>query len=143
MLSETKGVSVLTEAFRRRGYGVENDVPFDEDGVAFSVDGWDAAARVGFEYRTHEASDKEDLTDDEIDRLGARIARGELFLLIVDDRRVPDAETMALHAERFLDQVELVRGARKPAKKTVAKKRATTKTTKTKKKKKQTAKVGR
>lgn len=101
-LSEQDGVAVLTEVFRAHGYAIAHDVPFDEGGVAFNVDGWDAAARVGFEYRTHESDDKRDLTDDEIGALGARIERGELLLLIVDDVRLPDAAALRELAERFL-----------------------------------------
>ena len=102
-LSEQDGVAVLTEVFRAHGYAIAHDVPFDEGGVAFNVDGWDAAARVGFEYRTHDADDKRDLTDSEIGALGARIERGELLLLIVDEVRIPDAATLRDFAERFLE----------------------------------------
>lgn len=102
MLSEKDGVTLLTRAFKAAGYRIENNVVFDEDGVVFDVDGWDAAARVGFEYRTSEADDKHDLTDDELSRLGARIERGELTLLIVDDVRVPDEATMLEFAQQFL-----------------------------------------
>ena len=116
---------MLSEAFVAHGYAIVRDAPFDEDGVAFVVDGWDAAARVGFEYRTH--TDKADLSDAEIGRLGARMERGELYLFIVDDDRVPDADTLAQHAGLFLDEIA-TRKRPGPAKtkKTPAKK-ATTK----------------
>ncbi len=106
MLSERDGVIALTRAFKDRGYAIVNNVAFDEDGVVFDIDGWDAAARVGFEYRTSEADDKHDLTDDELGQLGARIERGELALLIIDDTRVPDEKSMREIAQRFLDLIE-------------------------------------
>jgi hypothetical protein len=102
-LSESEGCRVLTEAFKSRGYHIVNNVPFAEEGVAFDVDGWDAAARVGFEYRTH--ADKVDLTDQEVGRLGARMERGELYLFIIDDQQVPDAASLASYAEQFLDEI--------------------------------------
>ncbi len=121
-LSEPEGCRILTEVFASRGFSLQANVPFDEGGVAFNVDGWDAAARVGFEYRTHEAGDHLDLSDEEIGRLGLRMERGELYLLIVDDERIPDAATLALHAGRFLDEV-----ATRPAAATKAnKKKAST-----------------
>jgi hypothetical protein len=119
MLSEKDGVKILTQAFNDQGFHIDNDVVFDEDGVVFDIDGWDAAARVGFEYRTAEAGDKRDLSDDELWRLGARIERGELALLIVDDTRVPDAETLRQHAARFL---EIVAARKKTAQATTKKK---------------------
>ena len=115
MLSERDGVIALTRAFKERGYAIVNNVAFDEDGVVFDIDGWAAAARVGFEYRTSEADDKHDLTDDELGLLGARIERGELALLIVDDTRVPDDKSMREIATRFLDLIE--QGGRLSAKK--------------------------
>ena len=124
MLSEKDGVAVLTRAFKDRGYAIENNVVFDEDGVVFDIDGWDAAARVGFEYRTSEADDKHDLTDDELALLGARIERGELALLIVDDTRVPDDKTLREHALRFLELIAAE--GRAPQKKAAKAKKATT-----------------
>ena len=104
-LSEAEGCRVLTEAFRRRGYNILNNVRFAEAGVAFDVDGWDAAARVGFEYRTHEAEDRKDLSDEELGMLGARMERGELYLFIIDDDQVPDASSLAAYAGQFLDEI--------------------------------------
>lgn len=130
MLSEKDGVTALTRAFRDRGYDIENDVAFDEEGVVFDIDGWDAAARVGFEYRTSEADDKHDLTDDELGRLGARIERGELALLIIDDTRVPDAATMDDIARRFLDLIENEGHLPAAAAKKTKKKKQTAKTQK-------------
>lgn len=102
-LFEVEGCRVLTEAFKSRGYNIKNNAPFAEEGVAFDVDGWDPVARVGFEYRTHE--DKNDLSDEEVGRLGARMERGELYLFIVDDNQVPDGAALAAYAGQFLDEI--------------------------------------
>jgi len=125
MLSEKDGVALLTAAFRDRGYAIVNNVVFDEDGVVFDIDGWDAASRVGFEYRTSEADDKHDLGDDELALLGGRIERGELTLFIIDDNRIEDDKALADYAARFLDLI----AERAPPKKTKTMTETTTKTT--------------
>lgn len=125
MLTEKDGVTLLTAAFRARGYAIVNNVVFDEDGVVFDLDGWDAASRVGFEYRTSEADDKHDLGDDELAVLGARIERGDLTLFIIDDTRIEDDKALAEHAARFLDLI----AERAPPAKAKAATKKTTKTT--------------
>ena len=45
-VSEAEGCKLLARLFRDRGYAIKRNVPFDEYGVSFHIDGWDAAARV-------------------------------------------------------------------------------------------------
>lgn len=113
MLSEAEGCEILHAVFRARGYETRADVAFAEAGVEFDADGWDAAARVGFEYLSSEADDHRDLTLDELARLGERMDRGELFILVIDERDVPDAATLRFAAEHFLDEVTRRRGGGK------------------------------
>jgi hypothetical protein len=49
-LSEFDGCDLLARLFRARGYAIKRNQIFREYGVEFHVDGWDAKARVGFEY---------------------------------------------------------------------------------------------
>lgn len=112
MVREAEGCEILHSVFVARGYQIRRDVAFHELGVAFNADGWDPAARVGFEYLTSEADDRKDLTADEMAELAARMERGELFLLIVDEREVDAPETLRFAAEKFLDEVERRRGGR-------------------------------
>lgn len=110
MLGEDEGCDVLFEAFTRRGYAIARGVAFAEGGVTFEVDGWDAAARVGFEYLTRTSGDHDDLTPDELAELGARIDRGELYVFVIDEASVADADELRWAAERFLDEVARRRG---------------------------------
>jgi hypothetical protein len=112
MVREAEGCEILHGVFAARGYRVERDVAFAEADVTFDADGWDPAARVGFEYLTSEAGDHKDLSPDEMAALAARMERGELFFLIVDERDVDGAETLRWAANKFLDEVERRRGGR-------------------------------
>ena len=109
-LSETEGCDVLARVFSERGYAIARDVAFDERGVTCTLDGWDGAARVGFEYMTHAAGDHDDLTSDELGRLAARMERGELYVFIVDERDVAGAGELEGAASMFLDEVSKRRG---------------------------------
>ncbi|HEY4222378.1 MAG TPA: hypothetical protein VGO62_13580 [Myxococcota bacterium] len=110
MLTEIEGTDVLARAFAARGYSIARDVPFDEAGVTCTLDGWDAGARVGFEYLTRDAGDHEDLTADELGRLWARMERGELYVFLVDERDVESAAELESAAGQFLDEVKKRRG---------------------------------
>ena len=68
-LSETEGCDLLARLFRARGYAIQRNVLFREYGVEFHIDGWDAKARVGFEFLTSEDDDHDDLTLDEYQAL--------------------------------------------------------------------------
>ncbi len=106
MITEAEGTACLAKVFRARGYTIVENIDFTEGDVSFNIDGWDAKARVGYEYRTSQAGDKEDLDADELLSLAARMERGELFIMIVDDTLVRHSEELAEYAERFLDVVE-------------------------------------
>lgn len=112
MVRETEGCEILQSVFTARGYQIQRDVAFAEAGVSFNADGWDPTTRVGFEYLTSEAEDRKDLSQDEMTELAARMDRGELFILIVDEAEVDDPETLRFAANKFLDEVERRRGGR-------------------------------
>jgi hypothetical protein len=106
MLSEAEGRAILGGVFSARGYAIVEDAPFAEGGVSFIADGWDAAARVGYEYLTHEAGDQRDLPPSAREELERRMEAGELFFLLIDERDVDGPPLLAWAAERFLDEVE-------------------------------------
>ena len=111
MLSESEGRSVLKRLFEASGYRITEDFPFREGDVAFNADGWDAEARVGYEYMTHESRDHEDLAPDELVRIGEWIEDGKLYLFIVDETDIVESEDLALAAEAFLLEVARRRGS--------------------------------
>jgi len=105
LLSETKACDLLARVFRDRGYEIVRNVPFREYGVSFHIDGWDAKARVGFEFLTSEDDDHDDLTLEEYQTLMAAQLRGELALFIMDEVEPFTPDDLRGAAEEFLDQV--------------------------------------
>ena len=106
MLLEEEGCQILAGVFAKRGFPVVRDVAFAEGNVAFDIDGWNAEHRIGFEYRTSEADDKDDLTLDELAELAERMEAGELFIFVIDDTSVIAAADLAAYANAFLDEVQ-------------------------------------
>ena len=135
-LSEFDGCDLLARLFRARGYTIKRNQIFREYGVEFHVDGWDAKARVGFEFLTSEDDDHDDLTLEEYKTLCDAQRRGELALFIIDEVEPLSEKELAAEAHDFLDEVaaaakaRLKRGTRKATKKVakkVVKKKATKK----------------
>ena len=135
-LSEAAGCDLLAKVFRARGYTIARNLQFREYGVEFHVDGWDAKARVGFEYLSSEDDDHDDLSVVEYQALMEQQRGGELSLFIIDEVEPISAADLEEQANEFLDEVEAARAARrsaggrkaaakkgvKPAKKAAAKK---------------------
>ena len=131
-ISELKACDLLTQLFRGRGYKISRNVMFREYGVVFHIDGWDAKARVGFEFLSSEDDDHDDLDLEEYKTLMMAQQRGELSLFVIDEvEPVSEADLIAT-VNDFLDEVELARQARggkprapkKAAKKKAAKKKS-------------------
>ncbi|NQW46752.1 MAG: hypothetical protein HQ464_03175 [Planctomycetes bacterium] len=120
-LSETEGCNLLTRLFRARGYSIVRNVLFREYGVEFHMDGWDANARVGFEFLSSEDDDHDDLSLDEFKALTAAQQRGELSVFVIDEVEPVSVAALALEANEFLDemasaaQARLKAGVRKAA----------------------------
>jgi hypothetical protein len=102
-VDEAKGAEILRERFTRAGCTVLANVPFDILGKRVHLDGWDAAKKVGFEYITGEAGDRDELTPDVVAELEAMMDRGEVFVFLFDEREAVTAEALALAADRFLE----------------------------------------
>ena len=122
LLSETQACDLLARLFRDRGYKVVRNIPFHEQGVSFHIDGWDAQARVGFEFLTSEDDDHDDLTLREYQTLMSAQQRGELALFILDEVEPLSATDLTAMANDFLDEVAEAIAARKTRRKPVAKK---------------------
>jgi hypothetical protein len=111
MLSEKDGCRVLKAAFEEAGFAIAESVPFDREGVSFTADGWDAEARVGYEYMTREDGDHEDLDPEVLTRLGEWANAGELFFFVIDETDVLDEGELREAAEAFLAEVARRRGS--------------------------------
>ena len=124
LLSETKACDLLARLFRARGFTIVRNIPFQEHGVSFHIDGWDAKARVGFEFLTSEDEDHDDLSLREYQTLMAAQQRGELSLFILDEVEPLSALDLTAMANDFLDEVEEAAAARKAGRKPTAAKLA-------------------
>jgi len=119
-MTEKDACALLKARFEKAGYDIEENVAFDEDGIAFEVDGYDADKRVGYEYVTDEAGDSWDVGSDVVVALEAKRDAGELFILVVGEADAPDAAALGRAADLFLGQLEVD----KPKKKSAAPKKA-------------------
>lgn len=122
-LSETKACDLLARLFRARGYSIERNIPFAEYGVVFHIDGWDAKARVGFEFLSSEDEDHDDLTLQEYQTLMAAQQRGEISLFVIDEVEPLSGDELRQAAEEFLDEITAATAARKKPVRKKARKR--------------------
>lgn len=105
VLSETQGCDILFRLFTKRGYKIARNVPFEEGGVSFNVDGWDAEARVGFEFLSHESNDHMDISAAELDEIVRRNHDNELHIFLVNQAGIFDEAELERIASKFLDTV--------------------------------------
>jgi len=104
-VSETEACDLLARLFRARGYTIARNVQFREYGVEFHIDGWDAKARVGFEFLSSEDDDHDDLTLTEYNALTTAQRRGEMALFVIDEVEPVSKAALAAEANEFLDEV--------------------------------------
>ncbi len=101
-MTEREACALLKARFEQAGYQIAENQPFDEDGVTFEIDGFDATARVGYEYITEEAGDSWDVDGTVIATLEARREQGTLHVLVIDEATAPDPTTLESAARAFL-----------------------------------------
>ncbi len=109
-MTEAEGAGRLKELFEAAGYRIAERCTFDEEGVFAELDGWDPAARVGYEYITSEAGDRIEFTATAIAALEARMTRGELYVLLIDEHDVDGDAALSAAAGEFLRRVAELRG---------------------------------
>jgi len=107
-LTEAEGCALLKVRFKEAGFAIQERFQFEEVGVSVELDGFDPEARVGYEYLTTEEGDRIEFTPAVVGALEGQMKKGELFLLMVDEREV-DARGLSLAAERFLAYVKSVK----------------------------------
>jgi len=101
-VEERAACAQLKKRFEAAGFRIKEHLSFDEDGVRFDIDGYDAARRVGYEYVTDEAGDGWDVDDEVIAKLAERGKRGEIHVLIIDEDDAPDAAALDAAIDAFL-----------------------------------------
>jgi hypothetical protein len=123
-MQESDACAVLKARFEEAGFNIVEHRMFDEDGIRFEMDGFDAERRVGYEYVTAEAGDGWDVDAGVIAALAERKQRGELFVLVVDEADAPDEATLRAKADAFLNDLPKKETKQKaPAKKPAAQKK--------------------
>ncbi len=111
-MNEREGCALLKARFAAAGLDVVEHVRLSEDGIDVTLDGFDAARRIGYEYITTSAGDRAEFTPAAVAALEAKMARGELYVLLLDEHALPDAELLTRAADGFL--TELARRGRLP-----------------------------
>jgi hypothetical protein len=104
-MQEREACALLKARFEAAGFRIEENRVFDEAGVRFEIDGFDAKHRVGYEYVTEEAGDSWDVDGTVIAALEARKQAGKLFVLVVDESDAPDAASLGDQVDEFLDEL--------------------------------------
>jgi hypothetical protein len=101
-VTEDEGTALLFVRFTEAGYRIARDFHFDEGGVQVDLDGWDASARVGYEYITAEAGDHRQFDAETLARLEERMAKGELHVFLIDEHDAMTEASLDSAARGFL-----------------------------------------
>lgn len=104
-VTEAEGKALLLAKFTAAGYAIASDFHFDEGGIVVDLDGWDASARVGYEYITREADDHRQFDPATLARFEARMERGELTVLLVDELDAVTPDALDAAAKGFLGEL--------------------------------------
>ena len=113
-VTEGEGKALLLAKFTAAGYAIASDFHFDEGGIVVDLDGWDAAARVGYEYITREADDHRQFDAETLARFEARMERGELTVLLVDELDAVTPDALDAAAKGFLGELAARRASAEP-----------------------------
>src|SRR5262249_2821835 len=74
VLTEKEGRAVLRARFEAAGLTIEEDFALDDPPI--TLDGWDATRRVGYEFLTTEAGDRDEITWQALEALELRMGFG-------------------------------------------------------------------
>jgi hypothetical protein len=117
VIDERTGTSLLFARFEAAGLSLESAYQMTLAGRTVRLDGFDPHKRVGFEYITTAAGDREEMTAEVVGELEAKMRRGDLYVLLVDEREVASEEALTRAADHFLRVVSVRLGwpAKEPA----------------------------
>ncbi len=94
---------MLRARFEAAGLKIEEDFALDDPRI--TLDGWDATHRVGYEFLTTEAGDRDEITWQALEALELRMGCGEIYVLLIDEKDVSTAEHLGRAADYFLAEV--------------------------------------
>ena len=104
-MTEAEGTALLLSRFTEAGFAIAADFHFHEGDIEVDLDGWDAAARVGYEYITAEAGDDKQFDPATLARFEARMEKGELYVMLIDEHEAVTADALDAAARGFLAEV--------------------------------------
>ena len=99
-MTEEAGRNILKQVFERAGLAITEDFALAD--LQIRLDGYDPARRIGYEFLTSEAGDRAEVSPPVVVELEARMRRGELAVLLIDEADVGDEADLARGAEQFL-----------------------------------------
>lgn len=102
-VNEREGSEKLREIFEAAGCSIAVDHRMVLERGVVSLDGWDEARRVGYEFVTTEAGDRAEFTPEVLAELESRMRAGEMFVFLVDEANVPSLQVLERAARRFLE----------------------------------------
>lgn len=104
-MEERKACARLRQRFEEAGFRIAENVDFDQHGMRFDLDGYDAAAKVGYEYVTDEAGDGWDVDEAVVAKLSELRASGALSILVVDEDEAPDEASLDRAISEFFSDL--------------------------------------
>ena len=104
-MTEDEGTALLLSRFTEAGFAIASNFHFHEGDIEVDLDGWDAAARVGYEYITREAGDEAQFDPATLARFEARMQKGELYVMLIDEHEAVTADALDAAARGFLAEV--------------------------------------
>jgi hypothetical protein len=102
-VNEREGSALLRRVFETAGIKIEEAVKKRFDAGEVTLDGWDDAKRIGFEFITTEAGDRSEFTVAVLEEIERRMSEGEFFLFLIDEETTAEEATLERAAHRFLD----------------------------------------
>ncbi len=85
-LTEAEARTALREAYTQRGYVITEDFEFAQGEVAFTADGYDPVAQVGYDYQSFEERQEDFETPTEAQQVAAWNQDQGPFFLILEER---------------------------------------------------------
>lgn len=108
-MTEATGCAILKECFSHAGFHIVENYPLTEGVIQFRVDGYDPSAKVGYEFVTTEAGDRQEITPVVVAALEGKMKLGELYIFLIDEQEVASAAELSDAAAHFLKKVQELR----------------------------------
>lgn len=105
-MEERKASEHLKRRFEQAGFRIAENVDFNEHGLRFDLDGYDADAKVGYEYVTDEAGDGWDVDEAVVAKLTELRQSGGLSVLVIDEDEAKDPAALDRLADEFFAELK-------------------------------------